>query len=629
MSERNFTGIDIGSDSIKFATARRGRNGTLQLLNAGCASVGDASSLPEGDARIEGLGAVLKTLLTQRRARIRKAHTCATGRKVITRYAHVPPMPAHRLQKVMAFEIDNETPGGGEDIASDFKLLDLPNKDSEFTVLIGMAKDETIDGQRRILSSVGIKARDVTIGCLPVFHGFIHSKKAELDEMQAPCAVVDIGAEKMEMVVLYGRKLYFARSLTPGSNAFTEAIRQELRVPFETAERIKRERGRLGEASPDDNVPVIPLAGEGAANPDDEDTALGSEEDEAMISAISREPQAADGTAGDPIRRVLERTAAGLVNSLKSCLRYAKAQTRLENLEVGRIYITGGGAMLPGLAEYIQSRLGIETELFNPLENVDISAVDLVGREMLEASPYAFSTAIGLAAGQVVDDPVRMSLLPRAEKERQEFMAHGVYAWAASGVFIVTLVAMTIGSWHSTDRLEEYVEEQQNPRVSRAVEMITELDKLRAANTDLSEKVGRLREIALESKTVLSALAALKGNTLGGEGQYEFPRDVVLSSVRTYADTAPPAHKKQKTTENRFGVKRKEVEKQPKVVRVQGSVSEELDTRRSLDIVYALKDYLAGVEGPLGKRVFEEGKVVKAPAAHDTSFEIELKVKEE
>ncbi|NQT19539.1 MAG: type IV pilus assembly protein PilM [Planctomycetes bacterium] len=633
MAGNVYTGIDIGSESVKFVTARRGKGGKLQILNAGSASIGDLASLPDGETRSEGIAAILKGLMVDRRTRIRKAYTCVSGKKVITRYAHVPPMPPKRLEKVMAFEIDNEAPGD-EEVAADFKLLDLPNKDAEFTILVGMAKEEAIEGQRKTFDAVGIKMEDVTLGSLPLFHSFIYSKRAELDSMKAPWAVVDIGAERMEMIVLYGRKLYFARSQAPGGNVFTEAIRQELRIPLEAAEKIKRKRGRIGDVQPpaDDSVPLIPMDDSPAdddvriipivSNPDDEDTALGFADDKEMIQEIADNPPSAARPQGDdPVRRALETSAHSFINSIRSCLRFFKVQTKLQNVDITRIYITGGGANLPGLARHIQRRLRIETLEFDPLENVDYSAVDPAGKEMLEADPFAFATALGLVAGRAFDSSMDMSLLPKADKERQEFMKRSVYGWAAAAAFTISIVAMAAGSYTSTRKLDRFTTTEQKTLITRAQSKETQLKNLQDKNADLAAKVARLGELALESRTYLAAISVLKGKTQ----TYEFPRDVTLSQLRTYSNTNPPAPKTREGKANKYG-QRALISEKPKVLTVAGSVSDTAGAPQARKVVRGLIDYLKDVEGPLGRKIFKQAT---PEYAEERNFRIKFVLNEE
>ena len=613
MAGKIITGIDIGSNSIKFVAARKGKNGKLQVLNAGIASLGNVASIPEGDARDEAIAAVLKSLLADRRARVGKVHTCISGKKVITRYAHVPPMPAHRLDKVMAFEMASEATGAGEDVASDYRLLDLPNKASEFTLLVGMAKEEVIRSHAKIFSSVGIGIEDTTLGSLPTFHSFILSRKAELEAMQAPCAVVNIGADKMEVVVLFGSRLYFARNLTPGGNAFTEAIQQELRIPFDKAEALKIERGRIGGAADaKDGIPVIPIAlPEGTVLPDDEDTALGSPADAEVIPILISSDQHADQppaggphSEGDPLARMLDAAAHGVANSIQSCLRYAKAQTKLPNLDINRIYITGGCAKLPGLALLIQNRLGIETAEFDPLENVDYSPLDPAGREMIEANRHAFATAIGLVAGRIVERSMDISLLPKSTKKRRDFMTKAIYGWAAAGVFTVTVIMMLAGSYKGTSVIKQFTGEQ-SAKIEQSKTGEEELTALKAANLDLAEKTTRLSQLTMENHNYLSALALLKNLV---------PREIELRTFQSYMGSQPPEPKLD-TGKKKF-VKPVEEVKQPRIYFLAGTIADEVDLSRGRDIlqkfVYKLEDYDGALE--VGKAV----QKVKLPATRQT-----------
>ena len=652
------TGIDIGSDSIKFVQARKGAGGKLHVLNAGIASVSELQSMAEGDARDESIAAVLRGMLAERRARIRKAHTCVSGKKVITRYAHVPPMPVWRLDKVMAFEMQNEAPGGGEDVASDYKLLELPNKGTEFTVLVGMAKEDAIHSQNNVYKSVGIAVEDITLGCLPTLNSFLHSHKAELETMSGPCAVVNIGAEKMEVVILFGTKLYFARSLTPAGSSLTEAIREELRIPFANAEHIKRQRGHLsvsargnaaaapaaadqaatdpapgavpeGQPAADDapvipveDVPVIPV-GDMSKGQDDEDTALGQPDDEKMIPTLTPAP-AAEGqpAAGDtnPITRVLDSAAHGVVNSIQSCLRYAKAQTKLPTLTVNRIYITGGSAALPGLAPRIQERLGIETLVFDPLENVDYSAMDPAGREMLEANRHAFVTALGLVEAGFNDSAVEMSLLPKSQKERRLFMKTGVFGYAAAVLFVVAVIIMLASSQYATRKLKAFTQEQK-VKIDKAKQSETEIGKLKGVNADLAEKVGRLKEIVGESRTHLAAVALLKRL---------IPNEVEIQSLRNYSEGTPPPPKSSIGTKNRYG-RAQEVNKQTRILFISGKVSEKVSPDRSREIVRKFVEDAVKAEGPFGKKVFASPKVLRhiAEVEKKRVFDIQLELIEE
>jgi len=691
-------GIDIGSSSIKLVQARRGKGGRLQITNAAAASLGELAAMPEdSEGRIESTAAVLRQMLSQSRAAVSRAYTSVSGKRVITRYTHVPPMPHDRLAKVMAFEIENETPAGGGEIASDFILLDLPNKAAEFTILVGMAKEEVIRQQNEIFQSASVGVEDISIGCLATFNCFVNAKKDELESMDGPCAIVNVGFDKMEVAVAFGKNLYFARTLSPGGNIFTEILQQELKVPYDRAEQIKRERGRIvpqtpahmqpeakaqsqvsappetespleaeGKSEPaekdeseargeseeeplrildtdNDEIPLIPvIEADASGSPDEEDTSLGVDDDVDMIPVISQGsgasgesgsagqagatggaglPDESRDTGGDNVNRLMETAAHNLVNSLRSCLRHVKVQTKLPELQINRIYLTGGGAQLPGLCQHMQQRLGIETVMLDPLENVDYSACKPEVRQLLESDRHAFATAIGLAAPHATDAGLVMSLLPKAVKQHRKFMQQGVYATMASVIFGITILAMGLSSYFAAKSDAAYIKDQ-NAGIKTAERAEKELEELEAKNADFAAKVDRMRELMTENRTRLAALAVLKKLV---------PPQFELAELRTYS-SAPPAYRTVTTHSRRRTHAEEEKTKPPKVMvlagRVPGIARGELSGEEMQNLLRDFAEEIRHARGPFGKRLFSNAETRRA-SAEEGSFEIEITVAED
>lgn len=66
-------------------------------------------------------------------------------------------------------------------------------------------------------------------------------------------------------------------------------------------------------------------------------------------------------------------------------------------LEVKKLILAGGGAVVPGLIDYLAKDLGIETVLGNPLINLESSSVEKIDRNRI----MSFTTAIGLALRRI------------------------------------------------------------------------------------------------------------------------------------------------------------------------------------------------------------------------------------
>lgn len=58
---------------------------------------------------------------------------------------------------------------------------------------------------------------------------------------------------------------------------------------------------------------------------------------------------------------------------------------------ISSVYLCGGGSLVPGLAEYLQTNMGLETALLNPFKSLNVKD-DLGG-----ARPELFAQAVGLA----------------------------------------------------------------------------------------------------------------------------------------------------------------------------------------------------------------------------------------
>ena len=90
----------------------------------------------------------------------------------------------------------------------------------------------------------------------------------------------------------------------------------------------------------------------------------------------------------------LDSAADGIATGIERV--FALLKTRRPGMGMGRIFLSGGGACTPGMAEALARRIKVETHLVNPFQRVrvraDASSNDVVG----EAAPMLF-LALGLA----------------------------------------------------------------------------------------------------------------------------------------------------------------------------------------------------------------------------------------
>src|SRR6267143_1811220 len=155
-------------------------------------------------------------------------------------------------------------------------------------------------------------------------------------------ALIDIGASIMKTNVVRGGSTIFARDIPFGGNNYTQAIAQQLKIPFEQAEAAKlgRDVGVRWET-------VVPA-----------------------LEAVSRE-----------LSLEVQRT-------------FDYFASTAESERIGKIVLAGGCSLLPGLNDYLSSNGGIPVELARPFERFEVVARFTEG---VNAAGPALAVAVGLA----------------------------------------------------------------------------------------------------------------------------------------------------------------------------------------------------------------------------------------
>jgi Tfp pilus assembly PilM family ATPase len=431
------TGIDVGSQTTRVVKLTR-RGDAISWAGAVSAKTGEDLRGELKSARINTQGGV----------------SGISGKSTILRYSRVPVVPAWKLKMLVGYEI---TQGGDADVSFDFRLLNLPTRlgsAHELTVLTAAAKSDALTGQLDQLAQRGIKGVDFVPDAVALAEAFSKCPESReaLDEY---CLVLDVGASKTEMAIVYNGGLIFARSLGFGGNDFSGKIADALGVKREQAERLKEKRGEL---LSEEEVSGRPSA------------------DQPMLAALAQ--------AGDEF--------FGLVNA---SLMFAKAQTKLVQMEIGRVYVSGAGARLKGLAEFVGARLDVRGRFCRPPDEWGVP--EEPGR------PCQWMIALGLALLSLESPDERMSILPPVERKRQRFWRREVFAYAACVLFVIAAAAGTVAHIHNWTLAKDAITTRRTlaadaAKRDQALDVLIQSNDLRRARLELlaaaAESGGKLAE---------------------------------------------------------------------------------------------------------------------------------------
>jgi len=445
-------GLDPGADSIKIVKVRTGARG-VSILSAARVPRPSGGGFPAAE--------IARALSA---ARIPKRATCGvSGRDLMLRYVSLPPVPPWRLKMLVDFEIRENMAGGGTDISSDYRPLTLPTGlEQGIVVLAAVAKNAYLEEALKQARQCGVRSNASSPSAVALFRAFATSREFSAGETTF---LLDIGRENTEMAIQRDGNLLFARNGSgSGGERITQGIDGAFGIGRDRAESYKRDRARLDLQPP----------------PDPEKRQL-------LIYGALRE-------AGDSI-----------VGAVTSGLRFARMQTKMKDLDFDRLVLSGGGARLAGLKEFLANRLGKPVGVFDPAAAMDLSRLPGDQARIFGGAPSEMTVATGLAIMDAADEGFALSLLPPREAARRRFWSRTVLGYVAG-----LLAAALAGTVYFRTRADLSAASARSETLAAEVERLSgraaKLKQLEEENRLLREEVSVFLNEAKANRAVLDFL---------------------------------------------------------------------------------------------------------------------------
>jgi type IV pilus assembly protein PilM len=482
-------GIDVGAHALKAVVLRK-RGSHVAITRAATVELGDLAFLDDSPRKDQRLAELLRTMLRRGRIPAGRAAVGLAGRDYFVKYLHVPPTTPDKLRKLIEYEATDDPAAGAKGQTNDFLLLDLPSKAEEFTVMVVVARDETLRHHLAGLRRAGVGTDGLTLDAIALFNAYVNAKDEAIYNDKTTL-LVDIGAQHTDVVVQRNAKLLFVRNLVMGGGRFTEAVQDEFHLPLREAEELKLAQGAL-----------LPNHFDVAAEID-------TSTPEARLSAALLEP------------------AENVYNTLQATIKYCQTQTRLANLKIDEIVLSGRCAHLRGLRDFLAHRFRVPVEVFDPLARMDTSALPPELREEVATNAASYSVAIGLALRELDERRIRpITLIPEDVRRRQEFLHHAFFLYAAAAVFAAAFAAMVYCSNIATAQAQKD-QVRATSLVSAAEALKKQLDVQQAQNTALANHCGGLRHVLDTGRRSCETIAILKESV---------PKELTLDSFNVITE---------------------------------------------------------------------------------------------
>ncbi len=329
--QKPFWGIDIGAGSVKAVRLRRTRKG-MKLLDIGLKEI---STAPE--FRQEQIATALEELIHEKKRPT--AVINFAGPAPLIRYLTLPVMPKAEMDEAIRWEAKKLVSIPVEEMLFDY-IIAGGTKEKEtkrYDLILVGAEKKHLREQWAMMQRVGLEIVAIDVNPLSLLNA------VRMNHGKTPVGnliYIDLGAVKTDVTILKEGILRFTRRLEMGGDQITRRLEREMSLPYEDAEKVKREKG------------------------------IGTEEGTQSI-----------------IKSEIDRFIVEIQRSID----YYRAQFREGIFK--KMILMGGGALLPGFSDYVGNYFDMEIVIDDPFK-------ELIGTESLgsiRSIAPRFSSGIGLA----------------------------------------------------------------------------------------------------------------------------------------------------------------------------------------------------------------------------------------
>lgn len=313
--KKTFVGVDFGHHTIKAALVEKAATG-WKVVKAGWVPT-PKDCIKDGIVtNPEPLAVALKSLLRHTGITAKSAVVSVQGSTVVVRTVRMPKMSEYVLRKSIRFEAGRYVPTSVEDAYIEFEIMGDADE-GQMDVLIVAAPKDYVESRLRCCEMAGLECEVVDVSPFAAYRSLIEfdSSRNWSDET---FALIDLGAGSNTVSVITEGQFAMTRMIMNGNGAaLTEALRTFFDLSTEDAE-----------------------AGKAALD---------------VSALLDDKPQE------NPPLRVLHPYLDELVREIRRSINYYESQAVDGHTPkpVKAVVLTGGGAKMGGMEQYLSSKLGL------------------------------------------------------------------------------------------------------------------------------------------------------------------------------------------------------------------------------------------------------------------------------
>ncbi len=286
--------------------------------------------------------------------------SAVSGRAVIVKKIVMDKMSQTDAREAIYWEAEQHVPFDIDDISLAFQVLREDVGANQMEVLLVAAKKDMILSHADLIRDAGFKPAVIDVASFANQNAWEFARSAQAEggdaEASGPAgraefvALLDVGGGVTNVNIIRDGVPYFTRDLPVGTARFTEEFQKQLGLTFEQA--TAAAHGHL------------------------------------------------EGLDAGAVMEIVRAVGAEIYHGLEPSLSYLRAAGEAEGID--RIVISGGGAKLPGLRDFLAGSYEVQAEIADPLAALDYASEVFGEQDPAELSPL-LAVSVGLALRKAVE----------------------------------------------------------------------------------------------------------------------------------------------------------------------------------------------------------------------------------
>ncbi len=336
-------GIDISATAVKLLELSR--SGSKYRVESYAVEPLPANSVVDKNINeIEAVGEAVGRAWKKSGSKTKHAVAAVAGSAVITKMITMPAdVSEDDMETQIQLEADQYIPFPLEEVALDFEIIGPSESNPDrVDVLLAASRNDVVDARIAVLDTAALTAKVIDV------EAFALENTVRLladDIFQGATdqiiAVADVGSSVTTFSVLENMKIIYSREQQFGGHQLTEDIQRRYGLSYEEAGLAKRQGGL-----PDNYEP-----------------------------------------------EVLEPFKESLAQQISRAQQFFYSSSSISNID--HLLLAGGCASIHGIAELVESKIGIPTSVVNPFANMSLSS--RVPPDTLANDAPALMVSCGLA----------------------------------------------------------------------------------------------------------------------------------------------------------------------------------------------------------------------------------------